>query len=198
MNILYKLQPIRLKYIMALLCLSVTCSALGQGLYDYSFRDINNKEVRLGDFAGKKILFIILPENPTDSLIAQLNSFVTTYGNRVQVIGVLSQEDGASQANKAVINTRYQNTNILLTDVMRSRKGSGQSPVMKWLTSKQENGHFDMDTKGIGHKFFVNGQGKLYAVLAGNSSLLSPFVQKVMDAPENTTQPVPGKESLKP
>ncbi|WP_164974180.1 thioredoxin domain-containing protein [Filimonas effusa] len=170
---------------------------MGQGLYDHSFRDINNKEVRLGDFAGKKILFMILPVNPADSLIVQLKGFVAAYGNRVQVIGVLSQEDGASQATKAAINARYGNTGILLTDVLYSRKGGGQSPVMKWLTSKEENGHFDMDVKGSGHKFFINGQGKLYAVLGSNSSLLSPFVQKVMNASESGVQPVPVKDSLK-
>jgi glutathione peroxidase len=197
MKTIYKHQRLYMKYILALLCLSAAYTADCQGLYDHSFRDLNSKNVHLKDFAGKKILFIILPVSATDSLADQLKSFVTMYGDKVQVIGVLSQEDGYSPDRKADVMAIYQNTGILITDVIRARKGNGQSPLMKWLTNKNENGHFDMDAKGPGQKFFVNEQGKLYAVL-GQLSLSSPFINKIVNATEGGQQAVPAKGKIKP
>lgn len=194
----YDVQQVCLKGIIALLLLVVTYTADCQSFYEQIFSDVDGKEVRLADFANKKILFIVLPVDPSDSLVVELTHFVTSYKVGLQVIGVLSQEDGHSQLNKADVKERYNKTGILVTDLMLSRKGNGQSPVMKWLTSKQENGHFDMDVKSVGQKFFVNGNGKLYAVLGPNSSLFSPFVQKVVTAMDSIEQPVSNKGQTKP
>lgn len=196
MSIINKHQRLYLKYIMALLCSIAAYTADCQGLYDHSFKDINNKNVHLKDFAGKKLLFIILPVSATDSLVAQLKNFVASYGDKVQVIGVLSQEDGHSKSRKADIMTSYQNIRILITDVMGSKKGNGQEPVMKWLTNKNENGHFDMDAKGPGQKFFVNEQGQLYAVL-GQLPLSSPFINKIINATDSGQQPT-AQRKIKP
>ncbi|OQP66425.1 hypothetical protein A3860_13110 [Niastella vici] len=197
MKATYKHQKHFLTYMLALLCLSATYTADCQRIYDHSFRDINGKNVRLKDFTGKKLLFIILPVSAVDSVAAQLKSFVAIYGDRVQVIGVLSQEDGYSKGMKADIKAIYQNTGILVTDMMGSRKGNNQSPLMKWLTNKNENGHFNMDAKGPGQKFFVNEQGRLYAVL-GQLSLSSPFINKIVNATAGNDRPDPAKEKIKP
>jgi glutathione peroxidase len=198
MKAIHKYKRLYLKYMLALLCISVAFTADCQGLYDLSFRDLDSKTIHLKDFAGKKLLFIILPGSTTDSLPARLKIFVATYGDKVQVIGVLSQEDGYSPDSKAAIKTRYQNSGILVTEAMVSRKGNGQSPLMKWLTNKSENGRFDIDAKGPGQKFFVNEQGRLYAVF-GRLSLSSPFIDKVVNAKaDNRQQAVPDKETIKP
>lgn len=192
-----KHQRLYVKYILVLLCLSAAYTADCQCLYDHSFRDIDSKNVHLKDYAGKKLLFIMLPVSATDSLVAQLKGFVATYGDRVQVVGVLSQEDGYSPDRKTDVKAIYHNTGILVTEAMASRKGNAQSPLMKWLTNKNENGHFDMDTKGPGQKFFVNEQGKLYAVL-GQLSLLSPVINKIVNATAGNEQAVPAKGNIKP
>lgn len=197
MNVINKHQSFYLKYILALLCSIAAYTADCQGLYDHSFNDINNKNVHLKDFAGKKLLFIILPVRATDSLVAQLKNFVESYGDKVKVIGVLSQEDGHLKSGKADIINSYQKSGILITDVMSSRKGNGQSPVMKWLTNKSENGHFDVDVKGPGQKFFVNEQGKLYAVL-GQLPLSSPFISKIVNATDSGQQAMPAQRKIKP
>lgn len=198
MKATYKQQRYFLKYILALLCLSAAYRADCQVIYDQSFNDINSRNVNLNDFAGKKLLFIILPGSITDSLNSRLKNFMTTYGDKVQVIGVPSQEDGYSEDSKAAMQALCQNTGILVTEAMVTRKGSGQSPLMKWLTNKNENGRFDMDVKGPGHKFFVNEQGKLYAVLAGKLPLSSPFINKIVNAPAGTEQTVTTKAAIKP
>jgi glutathione peroxidase len=192
-----KHQSLYLKYILVLLLLFTAYIADCQGIYDQSFKDTDSKNISLKDFAGKKLLFIILPLKAADSFVAQLKTFKATYVDKVQVIGVLSQEDGHSQVSKAEIKAVYHNTGILITDVVGFRKGTGQSPLMKWLTNKAENGHFDMDVKGPGQKFFVNEQGKLYAVL-GQLPLTSPFINKIVTTTEASQQTVPAKRAIKP
>jgi glutathione peroxidase len=198
MKATYKHKRHFLRCMLALMCLSVAFTADCQGIYDHSFKDLDSKNIHLKDFAGKKLLFIILPVSATDSLAGQLKSFVASYGDKVQVIGVLSQEDGYSKDSKAVIKTMYQNTGIVVTESMSSRKGNGQSPLMKWLTNKDENGRFDRDIEGPGQKYFVNEQGKLYAVFSGRLSLSSPFINKVVNARAGNGQAVPAKENSKP
>ncbi|OQP67842.1 hypothetical protein [Niastella populi] len=197
MRIINKHQSFYLKYILALLCSIAAYTADCQSIYDHSFRDVNNRNVQLKDFAGKKLLFIILPVSATDSLVAQLKNFVASYGDKVRVIGVLSQQDGHSKSGKTDIMNSYQKSGILITEVMGSKKGNGQSPLMKWLTTKNENGHFDMDVKGPGQKFFVNEQGKLYAVL-GQLPLSSPFINKIINATDSGQQPMPAQQKIKP
>lgn len=198
MKATYEQQKHFLKYILALLFLSAVYTANCQSIYDRTFEDINGKNVDLKDFAGKRLLFIILPGSVTDSLTGRLKNFVTTYGDKVQVIGVPSQEDGYSKNSKAAIQALCQNAGILVTEALVTRKGNGQSTLMKWLTNKNENGRFDMDAKGPGQKFFVNEQGKLYAVLAGKLPLSSPFINKIVNAPPGTEQTVTTKGTSKP
>ena len=183
-----------LTFMLALLCLSATSTANCQGIYDHSFKALSNKNIQLKDFAGKKLLFIILPVSAKDSLIDQLKNFAATYSDKIQVIGVLSQEEGRSKDSKAEIKAAYQNTGILVTEEMGSRKGDGQAPLMKWLTNKTENGRFDTDAKGPGQKFFVNEKGRLYAVLGGKLPLSSPFFSKVVNARAGNEQAAPVKE----
>jgi glutathione peroxidase len=183
---------------LALLCLSAASIANSQGIYDHSFKDLSNKKVQLKNFAGKKMLFIILPVSTTDSLTGQLKNFAATYNDKLQVIGVLSKEEERSKGSKAEIKAAYQNTSILVTEEMGSRKGDGQAPLMKWLTNKTENGRFDTDAKGPGQKFFVNEKGRLYAVLGGKLPLSSPFFNKVVNAKAGNEQAAPANEKIKP
>jgi glutathione peroxidase len=198
MKATYKHQRSFLKYMLVLLCISAVYTARCQGIYEHSFKDLNSRNIHLKDYAGKKILFIILPVSATDSLTDQLKNFVATYGDKIQVIGVLSQEEERSTNSKVEIKAAYQNTGIWVTEEMGSRKGEGQSPLMKWLTNKNENGRFDIDAKGPGQKFFVNEKGRLYAVLTGKLPLSSPFFNKVVNARSGNEQPAPAKEKIKP
>jgi hypothetical protein len=71
---------------------------------------------------------------------------------------------------------------IVLTEGMYTKKTSGknQSALMQWLTDRTKNTHFDMDSWGIGHKFFVNSKGRLYAVMPPQTSLQHPIIQNIV------------------
>lgn len=192
-------KPIKycLKYVLFLLYLTVAVTADCQGIRDRPFRDIDGNPINFASYTGKKLVFIILPVNAPDSFITQMKVFMAKYGGKVQVIGILSQEDGHSAANKADVKAVYKNTGILLTELMVSRKGNGQSPLMKWLTGKKENGHFDMDVRCPLQKFFVDSKGRLYAVLGSQVPLLSTFLDRVVNATETDDLPTPAKGKAK-
>lgn len=154
----------------------------GQSFYQLNFKNINGDAIPASSFAAKKVLFIILPLHPVDSNFSQLKAFKKRYGDSVQVVGVLSFEDGFQSGNASVIKNLYSNMGIILTEGMYTKKTSGnnQSPLMKWLTDKNKNMHFDMDAKGIGQKFFVSQVGRLYAVISPQTSLASPIIEKIV------------------
>jgi len=145
----------------------------GQNFYGLSFKKLSGDSVSLNTYAGKNVLFIVAPLSQTDSAFTQLQAFRNRYGDTLQIIGVLSFEDGYQPANASAIQALYNNSGIVLTEGMYTRKASGtnQSPLLQWLTDKIKNLHFNMDSKGIGQKFFVSGSGRLYAVMPPPVSL---------------------------
>ena len=154
----------------------------GQNFYQLKFKNINGDSVSLSSLAGKKVLFFITALSQSDSNFSQLQAFKNRYRDSIQVIGILSFEDGYHSNNASAIRRLYNNMGIILTEGMYTKKSSGnnQSPLMKWLTDKNKNMHFDIDAKGIGQKFFVSQVGRLYAVMSPESSLASFFIDKVV------------------
>lgn len=153
-----------------------------QGFYQLSFKTLNGDSVQLSSYAGKKVLFIIAPLSQNDSVYNQLISFKNRYGDTVKIIAVLSVEDGYQAANASAIQSLYSGTGIELTEAMYTKKtsGSAQSILMRWLTDKNHNNHFDMDAKGIGHKFFVSETGREFAVMPPQTALNAPVIDRIV------------------
>jgi hypothetical protein len=79
----------------------------------------------------------------------------------------------------------YKKMGIVLTEGMYTKKSSGsnQSALMKWLTDRTKNRHFDIDSEGIGQKFIVNATGRLFAVLPPQVSLQAGVFNKIVHGP---------------
>jgi len=144
-------------------------------IYDIHITTINGTDKSLNDFAGKKLLIVVLPltQNPFDSLLLRkIDSVSRQYSDRLSVIGVVSIDDGYNPASLDALKAYYNSMMagpVTITKPMRVRKGNGtlQSNLFAWLTNKDKNGHFNIDVSGPGHAFFINGQGQLYGVFAG-------------------------------
>lgn len=157
--------------------------ANGQSVYTQSIRDINDQEVTLSICQGKKTMFIIAPVEQADSLkLDAIAAFNNRYGDTIKLIGIISKEHGYVDSNKARIKAMYQSKgiNMLLTQAMFTKKeaGANQSALLKWLTVKSLNKRFGEEVLGIGQKFFVDENGKLYAVLIPQTDLFSPAVER--------------------
>jgi glutathione peroxidase len=153
-----------------------------QGYQQLSFTTIDGENFSLSFYSGKKVLFIIAPLAQADSSFTQIQSFASRYQDTVKVIAIPSFEDGYQATNATALKAMYSNTGIVLTEGMHTKKTSGanQSLLMKWLTDKSRNYHYDMDAQGIGQKFFVSEQGSLFAVLVPQTSLQHPIVNSIV------------------
>ena len=155
---------------------------LSQNFSQMSFKTVTGDSVLLSSFAGRKTLFFIVPLNQSDPIYSQLQAFKNRYLDTVRIVGVLSIEDGYQSASATAVQNLYSNMGIILTEGMYTKKSAGanQATLMKWLTHKNGNLHFDMDAGGTGQKFFVNETGRLYAVMPPQTQLLSPVIDRIV------------------
>lgn len=173
--------------------LAVSCTILffsfslqPKSIYTIPFNDINNQKVNLFPYMGKKMVFITLSGKEADSTMKQLSAFCMKYKDSTVIIGVLSKEDGYSDAEKKAVKARYNGKmpGLILTEGMYTRNTStGQSALMQWLTHKEQNLHVDREVTEAGCKFFIDEGGMLYGALGAHFTLTSPFIQRVMSKP---------------
>ena len=135
----------------------------------------------------KKMVFITVSGNESDSALGYLSAFCKQYKDSVEFIGVLSFEDGFSENNKQEVKKRFKEfkkLDIELTEGMNTKKTSAnQSELMRWLTRKEQNQHFDNDVM-VGQKFFVDESGVLYAVIGPRTSLSDPVIARILSRPK--------------
>lgn len=173
-----------IRFICMLLLISVTITKTSaQSIHALSLTNIDGAQVSLNTFLGQKVLFIIAPVKISDSLkVDELATFNARYGDTIKLVGIMSVEDGYADSNKALIKALYQakGVNLLLTQGMHTRKAAGasQTAIMKWLTDRNLNKRFDADGEGVGQKFFIDENGKLYSVLIAQTHLFSPAVER--------------------
>lgn len=167
-----------------------------KGIYTIKIKDIDGSVTELAKYHGRKMVFIILSGSEPDSVLNDLASFCSSYKGSATMIGILSMEDGYTEANKTSIKQRFKSKIpwLILTEGMYTRKTSGsQSELMQWFTHTDQNQHFGYDITGTKWKFFVDEGGQLYAALGPYTRLSSPIVQRVMSKPAKPmpTPPAP-------
>lgn len=160
-----------------------------EDIYSLFIKTIDGQKVPLSDYRGKKMLFVVLPLSAEDTTIKvkQLRALQDKYDSSLIIIGVLSEELGYSKKNDNKIKKMYENpkNTFLITEGMRVKKDSSekQTPIFKWLTNKDNNKHFDNDVRSVGHKFFVDESGELYAVLGAEIRLDNPVIYRILSKP---------------
>ena len=158
-----------------------------KSIYRIRFKDIDGNVVNMNSYRGKKLMVVTIPYNETDTAaLNQLTRFYQKYRDSINIIGVLSIEDGYRDRDKNAVRSIYQvnrKMDVLLTEAMRTRKGqdSTQSSLMRWLTVKEDNLHFNQDVLGIGQKFFIDESGDLYAVLGPEVSFNHTIIEKLLN-----------------
>ncbi len=160
---------------------AVTAGA--QTIYEIPIRKLDGDTIRLREWQGKKILFILAPLTNEDSVYSQLLAFSNLHRDSLQVVGIPSIEDGYQTTGAPVLRQMYEGSGIVLTEAMYTRKTSGgQSVLLRWLTDKNYNQRYDRDVAGTGHKFFISATGRLYAVMSPTTSLQSAIVNRIVQS----------------
>jgi glutathione peroxidase len=177
------------KLILMIACIFLNSTlATGQNIYTYSVTTIEGTNKPLNAYTGKKIFIITLPtqqNNANDSLLRSLDSIRAAYATMVQIIAVPAYEDGYTLALKPQLKLWYRSKlgmGIIVTEGMYTRKTSGtqQHALLKWLTDKTKNGHFDQDVTGAKNKFMVWTDGELVAVLAAQTKIRSTVINDLL------------------
>ena len=169
----------------SLIFITLYMSVNAQSIFSQSLNNIDGNSIELNSLSDKRIMLIVLPLNAGDTIVEQIISFAQANKEILHVIGILSNEDGYTLSRKQEVKELYKDSDITLTDGLNTRKGAGQSEIMQWLTDRKKNLHFDMNCKGIGHKYFVSPKGTLYSVIGPELSLNAPAIQRILNASVN-------------
>jgi hypothetical protein len=166
--------------------LAMNAKVEAQAKYRFPLLDISNDTIDLTT-DSIKTMYIVVPLSSADSLYTQLSDFKSQHADTaLKIIGIISIEDGYQVENLEAIKTMYNSIGIRLTQPLYTRKTAiEQSPLPQWLTHKELNNYYDDDIAGIGHKFFVNAEGGIHAVLCPEIPLNSPLVSMLVDGNVN-------------
>src|SRR6185312_871610 len=82
----------------------------GIGLYSIHITGINGQDKTMSDFAGKKLLIIVLPVTASSAdsqYLERVGRVSQVYADSLNVIGVPAYEFGFTSANQSAIAQRY-------------------------------------------------------------------------------------------
>jgi glutathione peroxidase len=157
-------------------------------LYSIHITSINGQDKSMSDFAGKKLLIIVLPvtTTPADSqYLERVGQVSRTYADSVNVIGVPAYEYGFTTASQSAISQRYTSligSQVFITSGMYVKLSSAkQHPLFSWLTHSTQNGVFDEEVKGVGQKYFIDSYGQLFGVLSAAFTLRDSLMARLLN-----------------
>ena len=177
-----------IKLILIVSSFFLTSAVCVESIYTRSVTTIEGVNKSLTNYQGKKILIMTLPlqqNSSNDSLLHSLDSLRAVYNGSLIIIATPSYEDGYTPALKETLKQWYRSIlsmDIIVTDGMYTRKISGnlQHPLFKWLTTKNQNDHFDKDVDGPRNKFIVWTNGELIGVLGAPTKIGSSTVNDML------------------
>lgn len=160
----------------AILAISLSSRAsgnLGSGekmnsIYDFTLKDIDHKEVNLGQYRGKVVLVVnVASRCGYTPQYEGLQKVYLKYKDRGFVIlgfpanNFMAQEPGTDEEIKTFCSTKYNVTFPIFSKI--SVKGDDIHPLYRFLTSKETNPDFGGDIKWNFSKFLLDKNGKIIA-----------------------------------
>ncbi len=135
-----------------------------KSVYDFSFKTIDGKEVKLSKYKGKKILIVNTASKcGYTPQYEDLEKLHKQYGNKLVLIGFPAGNFGGQElATNSEIKefcTGKFNVTFLLAE-KSSVKGADINPLFKYLTTA-ENPDFTGDINWNFEKFLINEKGQL-------------------------------------
>lgn len=137
-------------------------------IYDFTLKDIDHKDVNLGQYRGKVVLIVnVASRCGYTPQYEGLQKVYLTYKDRGFVIlgfpanNFMSQEPGTDEEIKTFCSTKYNVTFPIFSKI--SVKGDDIHPLYKFLTSKETNPDFGGEIKWNFNKFLLDKTGKIIA-----------------------------------
>jgi glutathione peroxidase len=137
-------------------------------IYDFTLKDIDHKEVNLGQYRGKVVLVVnVASRCGFTPQYEGLQKVYLKYKDRGFVIlgfpanNFMSQEPGTDEEIKTFCSAKYNVTFPIFSKI--SVKGDDIHPLYKFLTSKETDPDFGGDIKWNFSKFLFDKSGKIVA-----------------------------------
>lgn len=137
-------------------------------IYDFTLKDIDHKEVNLGQYRGKVVLVVnVASRCGYTPQYEGLQKIYLKYKDRGFVIlgfpanNFMAQEPGTDEEIKTFCSTKYNVTFPIFSKI--SVKGDDIHPLYKFLTSKETNPDFGGEIKWNFSKFLMDRNGKIIA-----------------------------------
>jgi len=133
-------------------------------IYDYTFKSLDGKDVKMSSFKGKKILIVNTASKcGFTKQYKDLQALYSEYGNDLVIIGFPANNFGNQEPGTNGDIQEFCEQNYGVEFLMAEKvevKGDQIDPLFKYLTS-QDNPDFKGDIKWNFEKFLIDENGKL-------------------------------------
>jgi glutathione peroxidase-family protein len=178
-------KPTMIKNIIFILLLSMpVCVFSQQDLYTITFKDINNNQVSINTFSGKKIVISVIDAaNPNERYLKMLDTLYRNNNTTVQVIAVPACNFANAISNDSLV-AIYNRLHLgyIISKPAKGKKADGdqQHSLLQWLTHSDSNRHFENDVEEPGQLYVVSESGSLYAVMKSKILPTSAAMNKII------------------
>jgi glutathione peroxidase len=159
-------------------------------IYDFSLKDIDHKEVSLGQYRGKVVMIVNVASRCgfTPQYEGLQKLYVKYKDQGFVILGFPAnnfgfQEPGTDEEIKTFCSAKYSVTFPIFSKI--SVKGNDIHPLYKLLTSKETDPEFGGDIKWNFNKFLVDKSGK---IIARFEPQVKPESDQVIQAVEKALQ----------
>jgi glutathione peroxidase-family protein len=165
-------------------------TAAGQVIPADSIHTIDGGSISLTQYAGKKIMIVLVPATFTEAdhqILLQTNTLYKQFMDSIEFIGVPSYERGYADSLSNEIKNWFRDSlqlGFTITTGMYTGSTGGiqQSYLFKWLTTASLNGHFETDTGSNWQTFLLNEAGELKAVFDANTPLDIRLIHRILQS----------------
>ena len=138
-----------------------------KSIYDYSFKTLDGKVIKLSQFKGKKIMIVnTASECGFTPQYEQLEAVYEKYKDKLVIIGFPANDFGAQEPGTNAEIKTFCSTKFKVSFPMSEKitvKGDAMDPIYKWLTSKAMNGVEDTEVMWNFNKYLIDENGKYIA-----------------------------------
>ena len=134
-------------------------------LYDQKIKLLNNNEISLSQFKGKKLLIVNVASNcGYTKQYEDLQTLYKTYSDKIEILGFPcndfgSQEPGTASEIESFCRINY-GVSFTITEKIQI-KGKNIHPVYDWLTNKTANGWNSTKPSWNFSKYLIDEEGNL-------------------------------------
>jgi glutathione peroxidase len=164
----------------------VEADTLKKSIYKYKMKDIDGKEVKLGQYKGDVLMVVNTASKcGYTPQYEGLEAIYLKYKDKgFSVLGFPAnnfggQEPGTESEIKEFCTTKYKVTFPMFAKI--SVKGADQDPLYAYLTSKEKNPDFAGDITWNFNKFLIDRHGKIVARFSSKDKPDSETVTKAIE-----------------